>query len=203
MRGTLILLLLSTSLYAQVDTAFIAYKDSVFWKVRITIGEDGEITTNEKPLGKDTLSVVNAIVGEAYPELDTYGNNTFNVLTNYRKNLRLVNATSATLQGIVNTTYTGYLESVIGDEFLGNYVMTTPTGNENASIIKLANGSLRYRQGTTNFAIDIITRNWFRIRRYDGRNVLSESGYVDFFTNGTIWVGASNLQKIDFILRKR
>lgn len=204
MRLTILFLFMTLTCFSQVDTTFITFKDSVFWKVRITVTNEGEVTTNEKPIGKDTVAVINSLVGEVYPEYETYATNAFNVLRNYRPTLRSINTTSSALSSLTGKTYITSVSEIIGDEFLGDYIMTTPTGNVDCSIIKLANGTLRFRQGTTNFPIDIISRKWLRIRRYDGRSTVTEdTGYVDLFSNGNIFIGSKDMQMVQFTLRKK
>lgn len=204
MRLTILFLFITTFSFSQTDTTFLTYKDSMFWKVRITINADGEINTNEKPIGKDTAAVINSLVGEVYPEYETYAVNAFNVLRNYRLISRSINATSSALFSLTGKTYLSSMSKIIGDEFIGEYVMNTANGNVDCSIVKLASGALRFRQGTTNFPIDIISRRWFRIRRYDGRSTLTENNnYVDFFSSGNNFIGTTDVQNIQFTLRKK
>jgi hypothetical protein len=204
MRLSILFLFITSSAFSQADTTFLTYKDSMFWKVRVTINQDGEVNTNEKPIGKDTAAVINALVSEVYPDYESYAANAFNVLRNYRPILRSINSTSTALSNLTGKTYLTSMSEVLGNEFLGDYVMTTLTGNVDCSIVKLANGTLRFRQGTTNFPIDIISRKWLRIRRYDGRSEITEdTGYVDLFSNGTIFIGSTNMQSVQFTLRKK
>ena len=76
--------------------------------------------------------------------------------------------------------------------FLGDYNIRVDGGsNISASIIRPGGGTgqLRFRQGGTNFTLDVVTRNYIRIRRYQGTSTqTTDTGaVVELFLDGTAW----------------
>jgi hypothetical protein len=178
------------------DTSYIENRTGMFWQVQRQTFDTGRIRTEETPLGSDTTAVANAIIGPAFQTFQQYAERAAFVQANFARQRQLLGAVNSSLMGLLGQNYTTLLGANIGDEFLGNYTMRINGGAPiQVEIIRLPAGVLRFRQGGTNFVFDILSRNWVRIRRYDGSATQTPDTNVaiDLFLDpGTgTWVDAS------------
>jgi hypothetical protein len=151
------------------DTSYTENRNGVFWQVVKQTFATGRINTDETPLGSDTTEVANAIIGPAFQTFQQYAERAAFVQANFARQRQLLGAVNSSLMGLLGQNYTATLGASIGDDFLGNYTMRVNGGQPiQVEIIRLPAGVLRFRQGGTNFVFDILSRNWIRIRRYDG-----------------------------------
>jgi hypothetical protein len=202
-------LLLPCAVFGQTlttDTSYITQRDSVFFQVKILGYDNGKRITEETPIGSDTAAVANAIIGDAYPQFQNYAAGANRVLTSYLPMRQLLNGVNTSLLQTTGVNYLNTMAAQIGDEFVGPYLMRVNGVNIEAEIVRLNNGALRYRQGGTNFVIAILSRNWIRLIRYDGSNVVTPNvgTFVDFFADdrGVFVSNTDGTGVIRFVLRK-
>ncbi len=184
------------------DTSYIENRQGVFWQVTQTTYESGRIVSDQTPIGSDTATVVNAVIGSLFPSLTQYADAAVQATKLQQQRKRIAEA-GQSLTLLIGKNYYTSLGDLIGDEFLSEYTMrvngSAPIAVE---VIRLASGALRYRQGGTNFVFDVVTRNWVRIRRYDGSSTQTadQSIVVDLFFDAAAkrWIDASGR----YILRK-
>lgn len=200
-------LFLAFSLSAQdavsSDTSYIENRSGVFWQVTQTTYESGRIVSDQTPIGSDTATVVNAVIGALFPALTQYADAAVQATKLQQQRKRIAEA-GQSLTLLIGKNYYTALGDLLGDEFLSEYTMRVAGGAAlNVSVLRLASGALRYRQGGTNFVFDVVTRNWVRIRRYDGTSTQTadQSIVVDLFFDAGAkrWIDASGR----YILRKR
>ena len=185
------------------DTSYIENRSGVFWQVTQTTYESGRIVSDQTPIGSDTATVVNAVIGALFPALTQYADAAVQATKLQQQRKRIAEA-GQSLTLLIGKNYYTSLGDLIGDEFLSEYTMRV-NGNApiNVEVFRLASGALRYKQGGTNFVFDVVTRNWVRIRRYDGTSTQTadQSIVVDLFFDAAAkrWIDASGR----YILRKR
>ena len=184
----ILFLLLPFAVFGQTlttDTSYITQRDSVFFQVKILGYDNGKRITEETPIGSDTAAVANAIISDAYPQFQAYAAGANRVLTSYLPMRQLLNGVNTSLLETTGVNYLNTMAATIGDEFVGAYQMRVNGVWVDAEIVRLSNGALRYRQGGTNFVIAILSRNWFRLIRYDGTSTpTTDTGtFVDFFAD--------------------
>jgi len=185
------------------DTSYIENRQGVFWQVTQTTYESGRIVSDQTPIGSDTATVVNAVIGALFPALTQYADAAVQATKLQQQRKRIAEA-GQSLTLLIGKNYYTALGDLLGDEFLSEYTMRVAGGAAlNVSVLRLASGALRYRQGGTNFVFDVVTRNWVRIRRYDGSSTQTadQSIVVDLFFDAAAkrWIDASGR----YILRKR
>ena len=187
----------------QSDTSYIENRSGVFWQVTQTTYESGRIVSDQTPIGSDTATVVNAVIGALFPALTQYADAAVQATKLQQQRKRIAEA-GQSLTLLIGKNYYTSLGDLIGDEFLSEYTMRV-NGNApiNVEVFRLASGALRYKQGGTNFVFDVVTRNWVRIRRYDGSSTQTadQSIVVDLFFDAAAkrWIDASGR----YILRKK
>jgi len=176
----------------QIDSTVTTYdnRGGVFYLVTRTAYSSGRITTDETPLGTDTTAVTNAIVGPVFSAASQLATRAAEVarLNRFRAQ---INAASVQLTNIARADYYDVMERLIGNEFLNpgneenggqfqpaNYTMRIDGAPVTVTIRRNTAGKLILRQGTQNFAFDIVARNWIRIRRYQGTETLAPEGTV-------------------------
>jgi len=185
------------------DTSYIENRQGVFWQVTQTTYESGRIVSDQTPIGSDTATVVNAVIGALFPALTQYADAAVQATKLQQQRKRIAEA-GQSLTLLIGKNYYTSRGDLIGDEFLSEYTMRV-NGNApiNVEVFRLASGALRYKQGGTNFVFDVVTRNWVRIRRYDGTSTQTadQSIVVDLFFDAAAkrWIDASGR----YILRKR
>lgn len=185
------------------DTSYIENRSGVFWQVTQTTYESGRIVSDQTPIGSDTATVVNAVIGSLFPSLTQYADAAVQA-TKLNQQRKRVTEAGQSLTLLIGKNYYTSLGDLIGDEFLSEYTMRV-NGNApiNVEVFRLASGALRYKQGGTNFVFDVVTRNWVRIRRYDGTSTQTadQSIVVDLFFDAAAkrWIDASGR----YILRKK
>lgn len=188
MKHILFLLLFPLGLFAQdqPDTTAVTYENrgGIFYTVTKTTFQSGRIVTEETPLGTDTAGVVNAIIGPVFTATTDAANKAVQVARLNRVRQQVVAANTA-LNALVGQDYFSVVQNAVGQEFLPDSVQSiaatmrvdggTPI---TASIRRNAAGRLVFRQGTQNFTLDIVSRNWIRLRRYQGTEALAAEGVI-------------------------
>jgi hypothetical protein len=188
MKHILFLLLFPAALFAQdqPDTTAVTYENrsGIFYTVTKTTFQSGRIVTEETPLGTDTAGVVNAIIGPVFTATTDAANKAVQVARLNRVRQQVVAANTA-LNALVGQDYFSVVQNAVGQEFLPDSVQSiaatmrvdggTPI---TASIRRNAAGRLVFRQGTQNFTLDIVSRNWIRLRRYQGTEALAAEGVI-------------------------
>lgn len=216
MKHIIFLLLFPLGLFAQdqPDTTAVTYENrgGIFYTVTKTTFQSGRIVTEETPIGTDTASVVNAIIGPVFLEGAKLAEQAAKVARIAKFRAQLAAANTA-LTALIGSDYYDVTNNLLAAEFLGAADEETGQQAESvqcimrvdggapitASIRRNAAGRLVYRQGTQNFTLDIISRNWIRIRRYDGSDTITpEISAVDLFKEApNRWVSLD----LKFILR--
>jgi hypothetical protein len=174
------------------DTSYIEFREGAFWRV----------TISQELISVDTAATVNAIIGEIYPRLEQYANAA--VLTiNLAKARKLIADAGQKLTDLTGGNYYSQLDTDLGDTFLGDYSIKVDGGNGIAvSVIRAGGGTggLRFKQGATNFTFNVVTRNWVRIRRYQGTTTQTPDtgAFTDLFLDGNFWKDQGGR----FVLRK-
>jgi hypothetical protein len=210
MKHILFLLLLPAILFAQdqPDTTAVTYENrgGIFYTVAKTTYQSGRIVTEETPLGADTAGVVNAIIGPVFTATTDAANKAVQVARLNRVRQQVVAANTA-LNGLVGQDYFSVVQNAVGQEFLPDSIQSIPATMRvdggspiTASIRRNAAGRFVFRQGTQNFTLDIVSRNWMRLRRYQGTETLAAEGIiVDLFkeTEGR-WISLD----LKYILRQ-
>lgn len=158
---------------ADSTTTTVENRQGVFFSVVRNYYPSGRILTDEQPLGSDTLQVANAIIGGTFSVLTDLANKAVEVARIASKR-RLITETTTALS-VLGRDYFSIMDGLLRTEFIPDSVTTVAYQMRvnradpiSASFRRNAGGNLVFRQGSTNFALDIITRNWIRIRRYDG-----------------------------------
>jgi hypothetical protein len=192
MKHILFLLLFPAALLAQdqPDTTAVTYENrgGIFYTVTKTTFQSGRIVTEETPLGADTAGVVNAIIGPVFTATTDAANKAVQVARLNRVRQQVVAANTA-LNGLVGQDYFSVVQNAVGQEFLPDTIQSISAtiridgGSPiTASIRRNAAGRLVFRQGTQNFTLDIVSRNWIRLRRYQGTETLAtDAVIVDLF----------------------
>jgi hypothetical protein len=192
MKHILFLLLFPAALLAQdqPDTTAVTYENrgGIFYTVTKTTFQSGRIVTEETPLGADTAGVVNAIIGPVFTATTDAANKAIQVARLNRVRQQVV-AANAALNGLVGQDYFSVVQNAVGQEFLPDSLQSIPATMRvdggspiTASIRRNAAGRLVFRQGTQNFTLDIVSRNWIRLRRYQGTETLAtDAVIVDLF----------------------
>jgi len=192
MKHILFLLLFPLGLFAQdqPDTTAVTYENrgGIFYTVTKTTFQSGRIVTEETPLGADTAGVVNAIIGPVFTATTDAANKAVQVARLNRVRQQVVAANTA-LNGLVGQDYFSVVQNAVGQEFLPDTIQSISAtiridgGSPiTASIRRNAAGRLVFRQGTQNFTLDIVSRNWIRLRRYQGTETLAtDAVIVDLF----------------------
>ena len=199
MKHILFLILFPAALFAQdqPDTTAVTYENrgGIFYTVAKTTYQSGRIVTEETPLGTDTAGVVNAIIAALFTDATKLADQATKVarLPRFRAQLASVNAA---LNALIGNDYFSVTDRLISKEFFGQPNEETGQQPESvqcairvdggapitASIRRNAAGRLVFRQGTQNFTVDIVSRNWIRLRRYQGTETLAAEGIiVDLF----------------------
>lgn len=207
-----LLLLLPLLAHAQdgvlSDTSYIENRAGQFWQVRTQVYDSGRTLREEVPYGADTTAVVNALIGSVFPQLTQYATAAAMVQMERARNLQALLAVSGSINQVLGVSYFQAVGGLLESEFLGAYTMrVNGAAPVLCEIVRLPNGALRFRQGGTDFILDVISRNWIRIRRYDGSSKLTAQTnvIVDLFYHGPTrqWVDLTQgVGSIRFRLRK-
>lgn len=184
------------------DTSYIENRAGVFWQVTQTTYESGRIVSDQTPMGRDTATVVNAVIGSLFPALTQYADAAVQATKLQQQRKRITEA-GQSLTLLIGKNYYTALGDLLGDEFIADYTMRVNGGTAiSVEVFRLAGGGLRYKQGGTNFVFDVVTRNWVRIRRYDGTatQTADQNVVVDLFFDAGAkrWVDANRR----YILKK-
>jgi len=192
MKHILFLLLFPAALFAQdqPDTTAVTYENrgGIFYTVTKTTYQSGKIITEEVPVASDTNAITSAIIGPIYRAATILSSSAVKVARIQKLRSEISNANTSLLQ-LVSKDYFDLLNESIGSEFLADSAQLKPVTMQvnggaliTASIRRNASGKLVYRQGSQNFLLDIVSRNWIRIRRYDGSDTITpEVSAVDLF----------------------
>jgi hypothetical protein len=160
------------------DTSYIENRSGVFFQIKRMTYESGRVLTDETPLGRDTAVVVNALIGSVFTQLSAFSEKAVEVARIARQRQALSGADNS-LTSLLGRGYFDVLQDLLVNEFLppdstganipASYTMRVAGGNAiNVTLLKNAAGRLVMRQGSTNFIVDVVSRNWIRLRRYDG-----------------------------------
>ena len=158
----------------QPDSTLTTYENraGVFFSVVRNYYPTGRISTEETPLGSDTAAVANAIIGPVFTantQIAIYAAQVARI----NRQRQQVTAASQALQSLVGLDYADVVENIVAQEFLDSlqptpYVMRVNGVPIDVELRQNNNGRLVLRQGSTNFRIELFSRNWIRIRRYQG-----------------------------------
>jgi hypothetical protein len=213
MKRTILLLLFPAFLFAQEtpDSTATTYENraGTFFAVTRSFFSTGRVLTDEQPLGRDTNGVVNAIIGPVFNNAGQFAQQAANAARIGRIRQQ-INAASASLQTLTGSDYYDITNRLLIAEFLppgedGQPVQSVAyTMRVNGTPIPVtlrrnATDQLVMRQGATNFRVDIVSRNWIRIRRYQGTEALAADGWIDLFQERN---GAYISEDLKYQLRK-
>ena len=141
----------------ESDTPYIQNRSGVFYNVLRTTYQTGRIVTEETPIGSDTATVANFLIGSIYPELSAFAAKAVEV-ARFSRQVGKVNNASQSLQSLLGLKYYDVLEDLLITEFLPDSVQTVAytmrvgvNAPVNVTLRKNASGSLVMRQGSTNF----------------------------------------------------
>jgi hypothetical protein len=159
-------------------TQAIENRGGVFFSVNRAFFPSGRILTDETPLGSDTTTVANAIIGPVFSTLSAFSEKVVEVVRIQRMR-QLLQSTDNSLTSLLGRGYYDILQELLINDFLPQdstgatppvaYTMRVNGAQPvNVALMKNAGGRLVMRQGSTNFLVDVVTRNWIRLRRYDG-----------------------------------
>jgi len=154
-------------------TTTVENRGGVFYSVGRAYYPSGRVVTDETPLGSDTTAVANAVIGGTFSVLTEFAGHAVEVARINSKKRLIADANTAL--SVLNLDYYTVMDGLLRTEFIPDSTTTVPYSIKvdnaapvNVSFRRTAGGQLVFRQGSQNFAVDIITRNWIRIRRYDG-----------------------------------
>ena len=196
MKHTIFLFLFPAFLFAQEtpDSTATTYENraGTFFSITRSFFPTGRVVTDEQPLGRDTAGVVNAIIGPVFNSAGQFANQAATAARIGRQR-QVINAASASLQTLTGQDYYDLTNRLLIAEFLPlgedeqpvqsvAYTMRVDGMPISVTLRRNAAGQLVMRQGSTNFRVDIVSRNWLRIRRYQGTETLTaDNGWVDLF----------------------
>lgn len=177
MKRVLFFFLFPLFLQAQEtpDSTLTTYENraGVFYSITRNVFPSGRILTTEDPLGSDTAAVANAIIGPVFTgntQIAAYAAQVARI----NRQRQQVTAASQALQSLVGLNYADVVENIVAPEFLADtvqsapYVMRVDGVPVDVELRRNNNGRLVLRQAGTNFRIDLFSRNWIRLRRYQG-----------------------------------
>lgn len=179
------------------DTTYIVLRGDTIFQVKQISYNTGRKFIDETPVGRDTSSALVELRQQAYNLSQQYANAMI-YIENEASFRRTIAGFSSAIQAIVGRTYFQDADTDvgIGNQLLGSYNFRVNGANPlNASIIRNAQGLLRFRVNNTNYPIDIYSELLIRIRNYEG---------IDFFlvrtsAQATTWTGGQRR----YVLRKQ
>lgn len=179
------------------DTTYIVLRGDTIFQVKQISYNTGRKFIDENPVGRDTTAALVELRQQAYNLSQQYANAMI-YTENEASFRRTIVGFSSAIQAIVGRNYFQDADQLvgIGNQLLGNYNFRVNGANAlNASIIRNAQGLLRFRVNSTNYPIDIYSELLIRIRNYEG---------VDFFlvrtsAEATAWTGGQRR----YVLRKQ
>ncbi len=192
--------------FSQQDTTFTYWerRDSTFFKITKSVYESGRIVTEEEPISNDTSELAMSIISPLYFAADDIAGNALRI-ARLPRFFSQVNTFSSQLQSLVGYNYYEATDRLLGSQFLPEGVSPPVTMRVDggspiaASIRRNAAGRLVFRQGAQNFTIDIVSRNWIRLRRYQGTEILAPEGTaIDLFKEADRWISLD----LKYILRQ-
>ncbi len=186
------LFLFPVAAYSQDSTSTsFDFRDGVFFVIEKTYLSGGRVITDERPADADTAAAVNQIIFPALKSAIQYAEI---AATAARINVprKQVNEASLALQSLTGRDYYETTNNLLISEFLPSgedgqpiesvaYTMRVNGTPIPVTLRRNATDQLVMRQGATNFRVEIVSRNWIRIRRYQGTEVLASEGWVDLF----------------------
>jgi len=193
------------------DSTAASYENraGTFFAVTRSFFSTGRVLTDEQPLGRDTNGVVNAIIGPVFNNAGQFAQQAANAARIGRIRQQ-INAASASLQTLTGSDYYDITNRLLIAEFLPPgedeqpvqsvaYTMRVDGTPIAVTLRRSATNQLVMRQGATNFRVDIVSRNWIRIRRYQGTEALAADGWIDLFQERN---GAYISEDLKYQLRK-
>jgi hypothetical protein len=183
------------------DTSYIENRSGQLFSINVRTFDNGRKLTEEMPIG-DTVTAINRIVGETFQTFSQYAAISAAVATQNRVMRQVLGAANSTLNSLTGNNYLGLMDAQIGDEMFPRdtatnaalFTMRVNGGSPiDVGVIRTGGGtgSLRLRQGSTNFTLDVMSRNWIRIRRYNGTATQTEDASIIvnlFLTQEGAWV---------------
>lgn len=179
------------------DTTYIVLRGDTIFQVKQISYNTGRKFIDETPVGRDTSSALVELRQQAYNLSQQYA--TAMIFTENETSFRrTIAGFSSAIQAIVGRTYfqDQDIDVGIGNQLLGSYNFRVNGANPlSASIIRNAQGLLRFRVNNNNYPINIYSELLIRIRNYEG---------IDFFlvrtsAQATTWTGGQRR----YILRKQ
>lgn len=198
-----LLLLLPLIAHAQdgvlSDPSYIENRAGQFWQVRTQVFESGAVLSREDPIGSDTSAVSNALVGSVFSNFRQYASTVVAVQRGFAVQRQRLGGVNAAFQALLGVSYLDAISAQLQGQYLGNYTLRVNGGTpRHVEIVRLASGVLRFRDGSANYVLDILSDNWIRVRNYPGAPAM-----LDLFFDGDSWIDASgNLGTVTYRLRK-
>lgn len=190
------------------DTSYFENKENTLFYIKRQAFSDGRVRIEEIPFRNDSSEIINSIIGEHFQILTQYAEKAAYLQSNFTRQRQIINSLNNLFNSLIKQNYFSLMSNLIGDEFLGNYSIRVNGGPQiPVQIVKLQNGAVRFRQEGTNFVLDILSRNWIRIRRYQGTSTLASDTNVTvdlfFDTSTNTWIDASaGIGRITYRLKK-
>lgn len=175
------------------DSTVTTYENrtGTFFSITRSFFPNGRILTDEQPLGTDTTAVANAILAPVFSVATQYAEK---AATSARlaRTRQQINGASSALQSLTGLDYYDFTNRLLIDEFLPideqgqsgqsvNYTIRVDGTPILVTFRRNTSGQLVMNQGATNFRVDIVSRNWLRIRRYQGTEIPTATGWIDLF----------------------
>lgn len=152
------------------DTSYIVTRNDTVFQVKLIQYNTGRITSDQVPIGRDASSALTELRQQGY-NLSQQFATAMIIVESERSLRRTIAGYSAAINQVNGTTnYFKEVETAVGDDnLLGTYNFRVDNAEPvNASIIRNAAGLLRFRQGSTNYPLDVYSELLLRIRNYNG-----------------------------------
>lgn len=166
-------------------------RNGTFFIIEKTYLSGGRILTDERPADTDTAAAITQVITPVLKAATQYANIAATA-ARINKPRQQINEASAVLQSLIGQDYYTITNRVLIGEFLPTdttgqltdvaYTMRVDDTPVPVTLRRNASGQLIMRQGATSFRVDIVSRNWLRIRRYQGTETLASDGtFIDLF----------------------
>lgn len=152
------------------DSTYTVVRNDTFYQVRQQLYANGRRVTDEQPLGKDTTTVLNALLTQGYDLSQSFAT-AYIAVEAEATFRRAINGLSTVINTLTGKTYWRQIDMALGDKLLGEYQFTANGSVNPVTIIRTATGLLRLRQGSTNYTVDMYAENFIRIRNYNGTDI--------------------------------
>ena len=176
-------------------------RQGVFFRATTDYYPNELVRTEQRRLG-DTTQAAQAIVGASFASLTEFAQKAIAVV-NIAEQRRVINQATQALSLITGLNYFDVTDTLLSPEFLPDTLTSVPyrmriNGNApvNVTLRNSAQGKLVMRQGATSFRVNIVTRDWIQLVRYDG----TETPTNDLTVRVDLWQVRPGLWR-DFSLR--